>query len=85
MSWSKEKRAEYKKNWDKENSEHVKNYRREYYLKSKLKKLRAAQSCNECQSNNNCEKAGHAENYRIVGGCMEFIPRTEETNEIVEN
>lgn len=40
MEWTKENRAKYKKNWDKEHSEHVKKYRREYYLKSKLAKLK---------------------------------------------
>ena len=36
MEWTKENRAKYKKKWQEENKEHVKQYRRDYYLKSKL-------------------------------------------------
>lgn len=34
MAWSKEERAEYMREWRKENKENVKKYRHEYYMRS---------------------------------------------------
>lgn len=34
MAWTKEKRSEYMKRYRQENREHIKAYRRNYYLKS---------------------------------------------------
>lgn len=38
MAWSKQKRSDYMKKYRKENRERIKVYRRNYYLKSLLRK-----------------------------------------------
>ena len=45
-----------------------------YALIEELKKKYTNQSCNDCASNTECDKATHIENYQI-DGCMDFEQR----------
>ena len=73
MAWTKEKRAEYMKNWRAEHKEHIKEYRHKYYLfnpinnhplKYKPSKEKARQYANTWRENNREQYNAYMREYR---------------------
>ena len=42
--------------------------------------MRSEQTCNNCAKAGICPKSHHIENYRLSGGCMDFVPRFKPSN-----
>lgn len=69
MGWSKEKRAEYMKNWREEHKEEIKQYRRDYYISRTLRSSsedaeKQRLYCKEWRENNREKVREYNRNYQ---------------------